>query len=75
MNDKQWYTFGVLLWLASLFFIGKAIEASTGTILGSADQFVYLAGSVKSAIYGSVGTLTMVLGVGCVIAGYLETKH
>lgn len=77
MNKRQWYTFAVIFFLGFLFFIIDAtLQASSAAIeflINGATTF-YQAQTIRSAIYGSVGTLLAIFASAFWIAGFFEKK-
>ena len=75
MNRKQWWTFAFLFFLGFLFFIHdamlQAVSAASDILTTGATPF-WQAQTIRSAIYGSVGTLLGILALAFWIAGFFE---
>jgi len=79
MNRNQWFVFAGILLLMSVFFMGMADGAATVALMHIMEypgegSLVYVAQSIRSAIYGSSGTICLGLFFIFLICGYLERK-
>lgn len=82
MNRNQWFVFAGVLFLMAMFFLVDAIlQANNANFafigypnITVVESNVYNALTVRSAIYGSVGTVCLGLFLICLICGYLEKK-
>lgn len=80
MNRNQWFVFGGVMFLMFLFFIWDAtLQANTANIIMSPDMTIvdsnlYNALSIRSAIYGSFGTICLGLFFIFLFCAYLEKE-
>lgn len=81
MNRNQWFVFAFVLILMFLFFILNAtLQAHNANMIFHQDMTVvdsnlFNALTLRSAIYGSFGTMCFGLSLIFWICGYLEKKH
>jgi len=78
MNRNQWFVFAGVLFLMFLFFITDATMQATSAAseyLTNGATLFWQAQTIRSAVYGSFGTICFGLFFIFLICGYLEKKH
>lgn len=77
MNRNQWFVFAGVFFLMYLFFITDATMQATSAaseFLSNGATLFYQAQTIRSAIYGSFGTIFFGLFFISMISGFLEKR-
>jgi len=79
MNRCQWFTFGIMLMIASISFftLARGFQTTPSPMPDVAtveDMILWSTGAIKSGIYGSFGIVLFFLSIAFLIGGFLEKK-